>query len=285
MAKQVEYDGVASSYDRRYEQNDYEGVERAVRAFVGVERGRSILEVGCGTGHWLRILSGRAAHVVGVDPSRAMLERARTKAPAAVVAQARAEALPWCSASFDRSICINALHHFTEPATFFREARRTLCPGGGLLVVGLDPHVGVDCRWIYDYFPAALQADRKRYLATSAIRRLMAEAAFTDCATEEVQRFPAEISFRAALSRGLLERTSISQFMVIDAEDYDRGVMRLRKAQATNGEADLMLRADLRLYGTSGWLPTAATEGGSMAGRPLQPTTSGAQRFLPAVRA
>lgn len=262
MAKQVEYDLVAGSYDRRYEQNNYEGVERAVLAFAGGQRERSILEVGCGTGHWLRILSRHTARIAGVDPSRAMLERARTKAPATILAQARAEALPWCSATFDRSICINALHHFTEPATFFREARRTLRPGGGLLVVGLDPHVGADCWWIYDYFPAVLHADRERYLATPTIRRLMAEAGFMNCTTDEVQHFPAEISFRAALSHGLLERTRTSQFMVIDAEEYDRGVMRLRKAQAAQGEADLMLRADLRLFGTFGRLPAAASDGG-----------------------
>lgn len=162
-------------------------------------------------------------------------------------------------ATFDRIICINALHHFTEPATFFGEARRTLRPGAGLLVVGLDPHVGIDHWWIYDYFPTALHADRKRYLATPAIRRMMAEAGFTNCTTDEVQHFPAETSFRAALSRGLLERTSTSQLMVIDVEEYDRGVTRLRKAQAA-GEANLLLRADLRLFGTFGWLP-AASEG------------------------
>ena len=35
MARRVDYDRIARTYDRRYQQNDYSGVEAALIAFVG----------------------------------------------------------------------------------------------------------------------------------------------------------------------------------------------------------------------------------------------------------
>ena len=43
----TDYDEIAVTYDRRYEEQDYAGIERALIEFVG-SRSR-VLEVGCGT--------------------------------------------------------------------------------------------------------------------------------------------------------------------------------------------------------------------------------------------
>lgn len=57
MACPVNYDSIATGFDRRYLENDYSGVESALRVFVGRKSTGRALEVGCGTGHWLRLLS------------------------------------------------------------------------------------------------------------------------------------------------------------------------------------------------------------------------------------
>lgn len=253
------YDEIAPSYDRRYEQHDYEGVRRAVLDFVGSGPGLAVLEVGCGTGHWLAAVASRAARVAGVDPSLPMLERARSAAPATLLVQGRAEALPWRAGSFDRIFCVNALHHFTDPAAFFREARHVLRPGAGLMTVGLDPHVGDDRWWVYEHFPAALPADRERYPSTDEIRRLLTEAGFTRCETRVAQHVSEEAPLRDALSRGLLEPSATSQLRVIGDEAYEKGVRRLHEAQAELGGEDLMLRADLRLRATVGWVEVSSS--------------------------
>ncbi len=59
MRKSVNYDIIAPVYDRRYEENDYSGVERALLDFIGEDQSAQILEVGCGTGHWLTLLDRR----------------------------------------------------------------------------------------------------------------------------------------------------------------------------------------------------------------------------------
>ena len=92
-----------------------------------------------------------------------------------------AERLPWADASFDRVFCVNALHHFFDARAFVTECRRVLRAGGGLLTIGLDPHTGLDRWWVYDFFPAALEADRQRYASTASIRANSSHRASMTC--------------------------------------------------------------------------------------------------------
>ena len=103
---------------RNEQENDYSGVEAALIAFVAEHSDQRVLEVGCGTGHWLRSLDGAGIRVTGADASARMLAHARVKAPRAALVQAAAERLPWTSESFDRVFCINALHHFQDKTHF-----------------------------------------------------------------------------------------------------------------------------------------------------------------------
>jgi SAM-dependent methyltransferase len=245
----VDYDVVAPTFDKRYDDQRYDETERAIARFIGTDRRRSVLEVGCGTGHWLHVLRHRAAQIVGVDRSIEMLRRARTAATTALLVHATAEQLPLPERRFDRVLCVNALHHFPDPAGFMAECRRVLRPGGSLLTIGLDPHNGRDQWWIYDYFPEARIADLRRYLPTERIRDMLSEAGFTGARSEVVQHWPAQLAYDEALAAGLLDRSSTSQLMVISDADYEVGCRRLAAERPT-------LRSDLRLFGTRADLVT-----------------------------
>ena len=248
----VDYDVIAAKYDTRYERNDYSGVADALSAFLE-KAVRGALEVGCGTGHWLRFLRQSGLNVVGVDPSHGMLNVARARRADARLLRAHAEAIPCRPATFDRVFCVNALHHFSDPAAFFCETRRVLVGGGGLLTAGLDPHTGRDRWWIYDYFPSVLGEDRRRYLPAARIRELMEAAGFSRCETREVQHMPAEMTVNEAARRGFLDRTSTSQLMVISEEEYEAGLKHIHRDDDAAGGRKI-LRSDLRVYGTTGWI-------------------------------
>ncbi len=254
MTQRVDYDRVASAYNSRYERNTYTGVEQALEAFVEPcgDSDHRVLEVGCGTGHWVRRLRESALIAFGLDPSAGMLAIARGSLPGRVI-RGRAEMLPCVSASCDRLFCVNALHHFSDPIGFFVEAKRVLRSGGGLLSVGLDPHSGKDQWWVYDFFPAALAEDRRRYLATERIRELMEGAGFSRCETRVVQHIQREMTVSEARSAGFLGRTSTSQLMVISDADYENGLKRIDAADRTL-EGTKILRSDLRLYASIGWV-------------------------------
>jgi len=248
MAKPVNYDIVAAVFDRRYDRNRTDGIRACLHRFVASAPDLAVAEVGCGTGHWLAGLShGGLIPPVGLDLSWEMLARAKAAAPTALLVQGRSDRLPWVDACFDRVFCVNALHHFQAHVAFMSECRRVLRPGGGLLTIGLDPHCGEDRWWVYDFFPAALEADRSRYLSTSTIRASLTAAGFHDAATEIAQRIPAELSFEEAQAQGFVDRRSTSQLMVISDDEYEVGLRRLLTEQP-------VLRADLRLWATTAWV-------------------------------
>jgi ubiquinone/menaquinone biosynthesis C-methylase UbiE len=255
MTRRVDYDELAATFDRRYDENDYSGVEEALNAFAGpVARA---LEVGCGTGHWLHLLAARGISVAGLDPSSGMLAGAKGRVPAAAFVQGTAEELPWVSGSFERVFCINALHHFPDQPGFVREAMRVLRAGGQLMTIGLDPHAGVDQWYIYEYFDHVLDIDRRRYPSTFQIRGWMDEAGFVDCVTRGVQHWTSRVDARVAAGQGRLDRNANSQLRILTEEEYRRGLARIQAAiEAADAQgASLILTADLRLYATLGSSP------------------------------
>lgn len=243
--RRVDYDDVASTYNRRYERNRYDGTRAALYEFLGDAANADVAEVGCGTGHWLADVAGSVRTIIGIDASWEMLRCAAADARSALLIHARAEQLPLATASVDRVFCVNALHHFSDLATFASEARRVLRSGGSLMSVGLDPHTALDRWWIYDYFPAALAADRARYLPTQTIRDIFEDAGFADVHTNLAQNIPAAVPFQLAVERGYIDRRSTSQLLVISDAEYEDGLERMRQEQP-------MLRADLRLFATIG---------------------------------
>jgi ubiquinone/menaquinone biosynthesis C-methylase UbiE len=263
MLRTVDYDTLADSYDRRYDGPGFPGIERTLRAFLGERPGR-VLEVGCGTGHWLAAARQGAAEaayaaeaaVAGIDLSWRMLARARRRLPAVALARGRAEALPWRGGAFGRVVCINAYHHFPKKLGFLVEARRLLGPGGGLLIVGLDPHAGSDRWWVYDHFAPTLALDRERYPAGQQLREALDAAGFCRIATREADHLATEVPARLALERGLLEPYRTSQLAQLTADEVRAGLDRLQAAMAAEAAAgrELVLPVDLHYYATVGWV-------------------------------
>lgn len=108
-----------------------------------VRPGDAVLDVGCGTGYFTR-RAARAVvpggQVVGIDPSRPVLDHAVGRAPDNCTFEvASAQALPHTDASFDVVISNLAVHHLrpADRLTALREMRRVLRPGGRLLIVDL----------------------------------------------------------------------------------------------------------------------------------------------------
>lgn len=109
---------------------------------LGVRRGMSVLDLGCGEGRHSFEAYRRGAHVVAVDLSATDLATTREwcaaialagEAPAvasAAVVRADLRALPFPDASFDRVIASEVLEHIPDDRTAIAELARVLKPGG-----------------------------------------------------------------------------------------------------------------------------------------------------------
>jgi SAM-dependent methyltransferase len=132
------FDGLAALWDEmRPAAMQRESVERGL-ALVGALAGRTVVDLGCGTGllesHLLpRIQGGR---IVAIDSSPEMLARARSKhgdAPIEWLCRDALAAHLGC-ASVDVVLCYNTWPHFDDAAAVAREIARWLRPGGHALV-------------------------------------------------------------------------------------------------------------------------------------------------------
>jgi ubiquinone/menaquinone biosynthesis C-methylase UbiE len=258
--RRTDYDTVAPHYDERYQGKTryaLEGLASIIDAFVGVDTDVRMLEVGCGTGHWLSLLSARGVSVAGIDASAEMLARAKDKLPGVELVVGRAETLPWQDATFDRVMAVNALHHFVDGQGFVREARRVLRTGGRVLTIGLDPSTRLDRWFVYDWFEPTFDLDLKRYPPAGRIRDWLAAAGFVDIDTRVATHIVAAMDAELALSQGRLDATTTSQLAILTTEEYERGISRIRERIAAEKAAgsSLELRADLRLYASYGRVP------------------------------
>jgi malonyl-CoA O-methyltransferase len=138
---------VRQAYDRWsavYDTYDNPMVGAATEIVAGIApmaAGRHVLELGCGTGRNLMVLSGAgAASVTGCDLSAGMLAAARAKAPMlSLVSADVADALPFCDGAADLVLFCLVLEHVAALAPPLREARRMLRPGGRLVIVEIHP--------------------------------------------------------------------------------------------------------------------------------------------------
>ncbi|MHB9130916.1 MAG: class I SAM-dependent methyltransferase [Armatimonadota bacterium] len=123
--------------------------------FAGGEIHR-VLDIGCGTGFHSRLFADLGAEVIGVDPSRPMLERARelTHGENPLFVEGSFSSIPQFSGPFDLvTILGNTLsyvHDSRELQRTLRDICKVLAPGGRLLIqtVNYDSLLAQGSRWL-----------------------------------------------------------------------------------------------------------------------------------------
>jgi ubiquinone/menaquinone biosynthesis C-methylase UbiE len=109
--------------------------------------GATVLDVGCGTGEYLRRYKELGFEPMGLEPAPSMREAAQRGNPGIRVDEGVATALPYPDATFDFISAIEVLRylHMADIRRCLEECRRVLKPGGILFVTLVN-------RWALDGF-------------------------------------------------------------------------------------------------------------------------------------
>jgi SAM-dependent methyltransferase len=128
------------------------------------------LDVGCGEGRFCRLMQAHGLRTVGIDPTQALIERARERDPAGDYRIGHAETLDVTPGGFDLVVCYLSLIDIPDLARAAVAITRALRPGGRLLIANLTSFntAGMPDGWRHEPF-GRLRFSIDRYLEERAI--------------------------------------------------------------------------------------------------------------------
>jgi len=248
-ARQVEYDRIAPTYDRRFAHSPMHGVACALQSWARALEAVDILEVGCGTARYLADMPLDDGRRCGLDLSIGMLEEARRRGRALHLVQGRARQLPFPRDAFDLIYCVNAIHHFDDPRGFVEEAHRCLRSRGALAVIGSDPHDGHGASYIYDYFEGTLETDLRRFPSWGTVLDWMVSTGFEAVEFHWVERIHDPKMGQGVLDDPFLRKDACSQLTLLSDDAYAAGMRRIEAAlaRATATGEDVVFPTDIHI--------------------------------------
>jgi len=137
---QEHYDSVAPVYDMRYDSDMGRAYHQHISdaLLASLPPGTSLLDLGCGTGLFMRKYGETGGNAVGLDISRGMIENARARCNGFEFCMGTAEELPFRDHSFDAISCLLAFSYLPCPDRMLSEVIRILRPGGRIAVCTLS---------------------------------------------------------------------------------------------------------------------------------------------------
>jgi SAM-dependent methyltransferase len=101
---------------------------------IPVGAGQRVLDVGCGTGCFLRLVADRGGHAYGIDASQELVELARARVPAADLRVGDMQFLPYADDCFDLVTGFTSFFFADDMVEALREAGRVARPGAPVLI-------------------------------------------------------------------------------------------------------------------------------------------------------
>ena len=170
----LDYDRAAAHYDAT--RGASPSLVGAMLEALGPPGGRTLLEVGCGTGNYARAFGEAGFRVIGVDVSGAMLSRAKRKIGGRL-ARAAADDLPFASQSVDCVVTVNVFHHLPDALHACREFRRVAREG---VLHHLTAGEQYRAHWAQHYFPLLAHEEPGEHPGRGELIALMQAAGFSE---------------------------------------------------------------------------------------------------------
>jgi len=146
------FEQAASGYAEWYTTRGGRRVDRAERALLRwllacFPDACTVVEIGCGTGHFAGWLAERAMRVAGLDRSPAMLREMHRNCPGVPVVLGDADHLPFRDGAVDLALFVTTLEFLDDPPKALAEAVRVARQGIVLVVLNRWSTGGLSRRW------------------------------------------------------------------------------------------------------------------------------------------
>jgi len=247
MQKNTNYDEIASTYNQRYIGNMYPGTLKALRRILSEERHHKVLEVGCGTSHWLKALrADQGISFFGVDSSFNMLKKSQHP-DNIYLTQSMAEHLPFLDNSFDFIFVVNAVHHFSNQIAFLKEAYRVLTENGRLSIIGMDPTDRRNKWYVYEFFEGTFERDITRFPTQMQLEKWLAQIGFKILDIEDVEMIHDPKFGRKVLQHPFLEKNACSQLAMLSDTEYQVGIKKINNKLNTRDGENFVFENDIVL--------------------------------------
>jgi len=99
------------------------------------QKGKKLLDVGCGSGALLKLAYKKGFLTYGIDISDIAIKQAKEEVPNAKLVVGSAENLPWQNGYFDYVTCICSIEHHLHPDKSVREIARVLSDNGKAFIM------------------------------------------------------------------------------------------------------------------------------------------------------
>lgn len=100
-----------------------------------IQKGKKLLDIGCGTGYFLKASSKAGLKTFGIDISEEAIKLAKKNSPDSRISIGEGENLPFSSQSFDYVTCLGSLEHFLDLERGLAEMVRVAKLGAEFLII------------------------------------------------------------------------------------------------------------------------------------------------------
>ncbi len=175
----VRYNEIAQAYDESFDGKFTLSYNGYLCDHVTLKDDDSVLDVACGNGRLLSMLSQKASiKAYGIDVSEEMILAAQHNIKDAELKVCPADNISFANGMFDLVTVCCAFHHFSEPDAFMKEAYRVLKKNGTLAMAELSPVAIV--RWIDNLIIPHMKMGDVKIYKMSELHGFFKNAGFTN---------------------------------------------------------------------------------------------------------
>jgi ubiquinone/menaquinone biosynthesis C-methylase UbiE len=233
LPRSIDYDRVSRVYDNLRSGNPE--IVSEILAGAGLAPRSLVLDVGCGTANNTLLLAQASdCTTVGVDLSMGMLLQAIGKSRALQFVHAPAEVLPFRSDIFALVFMTEVIHHLPDMDSAVASLIQVMRPDGWVSIV-TQSHHQIDQRVTSRFFPASAAVDKQRYPDIAEVEATLRRHGFVEVHATECNLRPVRLGSEYLKT---VENRGYSMLHKIGEEDYQRGVLALRKILETGEKID-----------------------------------------------